>query len=383
MAFLGIFGFLVIACEERYTPKIDTKYENVLVVDGMVTSALGPYTIKLSSSTQIDSYEYNPMPGFQVIIQDDTGNSEILNEDEPGIYRTDSNGIQGIPGRSYQLKLKSTDGKNYQSGFEKLNYPVGIDSVYKKLEYQTDPDYTYNIEGYQFYVDTKAGESDSNYFFWSLTSTYKYRSDLIIRWIYDGTLRPFTAFDSLRTCWKTEKVKEIFLYNTEGLAAPSIQEFPLHYVSTELRDLSIRYSLFTEQLTISKAAYTFWNSVKEQNSEIGELYTKLPYQIRGNLYNPDNPDELVLGYFMAAGIDSKRIFVNRPYPPVVMRYPICTLSEAEYMNFGTIFLTKPEDWPIYATFDNNGANALPDNQDCMNCILKGGTILKPEFWIDE
>jgi hypothetical protein len=161
-----------------------------------------------------------------------------------------------------------------------------------------------------------------------------------------------------------------------------LEAFPLNYVSTETRELSIRYSLFVEQLTISEGAFNFWSSIREQNSEAGELYTRQPYQIRGNISNPDDPDELVLGYFMAAGTKSKRIFLNRPMPPVNMRYPVCTLTEADYMNFGTIFLTKESEWPVYATFDNNGGNALP-GQECMDCTLSDGTIVMPEFWTYE
>ena len=369
------------ACEERYFPAIDSKYENVLVVDGMITNAPGPYTIKLSSSVPVNSYDIIPMSGFQVIVSDDAGNAETLTESEPGAYITAPNGIQGIPGRSYQLTMHSPNGKTYQSDFEKLNEPVGIDSVYPKLEYHNDPNYNYEISGYQFYIDTEPSEADSVYYFWKLTCTYQYEADFIIRWIFDGTLRPFTNSDSLRTCWNTPKIKDFFVFSTVGMSESFLHDFPLQYVSTQTRHLSIRYSLLVEQMTVSEDVYNFWNSIKEQNSDIGELYTKQPYQIHGNIYNPDNPDELVLGYFMVAGTDTKRIFVNRPGPPVIMRYPICQLEEADYMNFGDLWRSKEDEWPLYATFDNNGANAAP-NQECLDCTLSDGTIERPEFWID-
>jgi hypothetical protein len=375
--------FLVlIACEERYNPQLDSRYENILVVDGMITSAPGPYTVMLSSAVPVNDYTTIPLSGYQVIVSDDVGTTETFNEGEPGVYTTAANGIQGVPGRSYRLTIQSPNGKTYQSDFEKLNQPAGIDSVYPKLEYKSDPYLIYDIAGYQFYIDTEPTQTDSVYYFWSLTSTYQYQADFIIRWIYDGTLKPFTDFDSLRTCWNTVKVKDIFIFSTAGISGSNLEEFPLNYVSTETRELSIRYSLLIEQMIITEAAYNFWHSIYELNSDAGNLYTKQPYQIRGNLYNPDNPDELVLGYFMAAGSTSKRIFVNRPDPPVKMRYPICTLSEADYLNFGTLWLTEESEWPLYATFDINGGNALP-NQECLDCRLSDGTIEKPEFWVDE
>ncbi len=372
----------MLACEERYFPPIDSKYDNVLVVDGMITSDPGPYVVKLSSSVQVDAYETTPLSGFQLTVSDDAGASETLLENEPGVYTTAADGIQGIAGRSYQLRMQSPNGKTYLSDFERLDHPVGIDTIYPKPENIVDPDLIYDIEGYQFYISTKPAENDSTYFLWNLTGTYEYQADFIIRWIFDGTLRQFTNSDSLRTCWNTRKVKDIFLFSTAGLSSNVLEAYPLNYVSTQTRELSIRYSLLVEQLTISEAAFNFWSSIKEQNSGAGELYSKQPYQIHGNIYNPDNDDELVLGYFMAVGKTSQRIFVNRPKPPVTMRYPICTLHEVDYMNFGTIVLSRESEWPVYATFDNNGANALP-GQECMDCTLSDGTIVMPEFWTYE
>lgn len=376
-----VSGFVIIACEDKFYPDIDPKYENILVVDGMITNAPGPYTVKLMSSLQLTEVEATPLTGFQIIICDDSGNTETLSEPEPGIYVTDANGIQGIPGRSYQLKIQSPNGNSYQSDFELLNDPVAIDSLYPVLEFKQDPNLIHDLSGYQFYVDTEPSEIDSVYFFWRLTHTYQYQADFIIRWIYDGTLRPYTNSDSLRTCWNTQRVKDIFTFNTGGLMESSLHKFPLHYVSTETRHLSIRYSLLVDQMTINKTAYEYWHSIDEQNTEAGELYTKQPYQIRGNLYNTNNPDELVLGYFMVAGTTSRRIFVDKPDPPVTMYYPLCQLTEADYMNFGTLWLSKESEWPIFATFDVNGGNALP-NQECLDCRLSDGTIVKPYFWED-
>lgn len=387
--FIRLFGFglvmlLAWACEERYFPEIDIKYDNLLVVEGQITNMPGPYFVKLSSSIPLETNLPVPLSGFQVTISDHLGNRETLMEKDPGSYETSANGIQGIAGRKYKLEISSPNGQNYSTDFEELREAVDIDSVYHQLEYIVDDDLPYDIAGYQFYVNTELPQADTNYFMWNLSSTYKYQSDFIIRWMYDGELHQFTNSDSLRTCWKTEVIKTIFISSTENLSPPglAVEGAMLNYVSTAGRDLSIRYSLLTQQFTISKEAYTFWSQVKEQNQSNSELYSKQPYQLRGNVYSVDNTEEPVLGYFTVAGMAEKRIFVDRPKAPIKMRYPVCMLVEADYMNFGTIFLTLPSEWPQYATYNNNGGNAYP-NQDCLNCQLRGGTIEKPEFWIDQ
>ncbi len=379
--FLALFIASVVSCEEKFQPELKPSAQNLIVVDGMISNLPGPYTVKLSLSSEVEDPHYIPLSGFYVLIEDNLGNHEQLQEISPGKYITSENGIQGIIGRKYKIEITATNGKQYTSDFEELLNPVGIDSIYTKVEYREEQNLPYDDAGYQFYVDTKMAENDSTFFLWDITATYKYKSDFIIRWIYDGELRPYTNSDTLRTCWLTKNIPGIYIYSTSHLAQPKLSGVPLHYVSTAVRDLSIRYSLLTSQFTISKHAYDFWGAIKEIHTETDGLYTRQPYQIRGNIFNPQNKDEPVLGYFLVAGEVQNRIFVNKPEAPVIMRYPVCVLTEADFMNFGDLFRTSPAEWPLYATYNAAGANAYP-NQDCLDCRLRGGTIEKPDFWID-
>jgi hypothetical protein len=188
--------------------------------------------------------------------------------------------------------------------------------------------------------------------------------------------------DSLKTCWHTEKVYSFFIENTMALSEPRLTNYPLSFVDTKTRRLSIRYSLLVDQYTISAGAYQYWNAVKEQNTETGGLYTRQPYQLRGNVYNTSDNNEQVLGYFMVAGVSQKRIFVNRPEATVRMYYPICELWESDYRDYQEMFLgSTPDEWPLFVTEDARGIRALP-NQKCIDCTQKGGVLEKPDFWVD-
>ena len=175
-------------------------------------------------------------------------------------------------------------------------------------------------------------------------------------------------------------MQEVFTSETGNLVEPVIIRFPLHYVTTETRELSIRYSLLIKQYSLDSTDYQFWNSVRKQNEDQGGLYTNQPYQIRGNVINIDDPEEPVRGNFTVASFVEKRIFVNRPWL-LPMYYNICEITEGDKENFSTIFLFPPYSWPIYATTTIGGTPALPV-QECMDCRLKGGVIEEPEFWTD-
>jgi len=376
-----LVSFLLIctACVDEYWPEIN-KYENLLVVDGMISNAPGPYTIKLSVSSSVDAPRYIPLGGATVVIADHLGNTETLFEVEEGTYSTSPIGIQGIVGRKYRISITTSDSNNYLSSFVEMKSPVGLDSVYAFTESQPSQELTHDLVGYQFYLDTKPAETKQNYFLWDLMATYQYKADFKIKYIFEGTLEPFLNSDSLQTCWRTKKVQEIFTSETEDLVNPVITRFPLHFVSTESRELSIRYSLLVKQYTLDSSDYQFWNSVRKQNENQGGLYANQPYQIRGNIFNPDNPNEPVLGNFTVASVTEKRIFVNRPWS-LTMYHPVCEITEGDIENFSTIFLFPPQSWPVYATRTSNGSAALPAQQ-CMDCRKSGGTIEKPTFWVD-
>lgn len=378
---LFLISIVVWSCEERFTPDIKPSAENLLVVDGMISNLPGPYTIKLSMSSELDNPEFVAVSGFTVAIVDDRGNSHSLAETSAGRYVTTDENFRGTPGHAYRLEMMAPDGQQYASQFEELQEPTAVKEIDHRLEYMQDDDLPYDIAGYRFYVSTDQAPADTNYFLWQLVSTYKYRADMLIYWFYDGELRPFPDRDSLQTCYKTDTVPEIFLLSTENLGQPVVTDFPLHYVTTETRHLMERYSLLVRQFSISRDAFRFWTIIREQNSNPGDLYSKLPFQVKGNVYNVSNENEAVLGRFTVAGASEKRIFVNRPKPPVKMRYPICEFHEGTYENFSAITEFPPIMWPIFATRGPDG-NALP-NLWCMDCRESGGVIDKPDFWINE
>ena len=368
----------ITACVEEYDPQL-TKFENLLVVDGMITNDQGPYTVRLSLSSDVQNPNWSPISGASVTIHEMNGTSEKLTETEAGIYSTQADGIQGIPGKFYRIEIES-QGESYQSQFEELKAPVELDTVYTRIETRPPGELHHEITGLQFYVDTKPAISDSNYLLWLLEATYKYTSDLKIRFIFDGTLRPILNPDTLRTCWRTFMVPEIYTSQTATLSQNRIKKFPLQYVSTETRLLFIRYSLLVNQYTLSKDAWEFWDRVREQNEEQGGLYSQQPYQIEGNVANTHNADVVVLGRFTVAGLSKRRIFIDKPFLPFY--FVVCEITEGDMEAFSTISLYPPNTWPVFATTSPEGGGALPAQQ-CLDCRLNGGSTEKPDFWIDK
>lgn len=393
-----VIHLLMSSCIKEYWPDLKDGSDNLLVVDGKITNEKPPYTIQLSRTSSLQNPEFIPETGADVYIVDITGMQEYCQEISEGIYQTSGNGMQGIVGNKYKLFVQTKSGSVYESEFEELLAPVGVNSVtYAEETHYVENTGNQQQKGYQFYITTDVAPADDNYYYWELEETYEYHSAYNIIFYYNGFYVPPDAAhplglprtineDTLYYCWKTALVKERFSYSTEYLNTPVIENLPLHFIPFGDERLQQKYSLLVKQQRISSEAYNFMKALEEQNSDQGGLITSQPFQVRGNMRCKSNQEETTLGYFMAAGVsDAERIFVKAPY----YYHLQCGADTSTYNIKRYIEISKPDIWPLYFTYvyfpnpDPMGeaieALALV-HQDCLDCTKRGGVAVKPDFW---
>lgn len=363
-------------CRDEFDPEIDD-YDNLLVVDGLLTNEEGPYTIRLSRTASVDKPDYNPLSGCTVKLHENTGYTEELTEVDSGVYQTAPDGLQTQIGNSYKLSVNTPDGETYESDFIELREPVGIQSITHDLEFHETNEYPKPLPGYQFFVSTEAAQKQDAYFLWRMMETYEYTSEFRIHYIYRGMgIEEFLNNDTLYRCWKTAKVPEFFTGSTQALNSTQVKKKPLHFVSTEGKRIQVRYSLLLKQFTISSEAYHFWTDVREQVTGDDFLFSSQPYPIRGNMRNVDDSDDIVLGYFTVGSVAKNRIFVDRP-EDVTFYYQRCVVN-TDLRGLGYL---GPDDFPVYLTNSPEGIGMA--SEYCFDCTLYGGKLNKPAFWVDK
>jgi len=104
----------------------DPKY----VIEGNVTNAAGPYTVRITQSKNFsEDNTYPGVSGAVVTISDDAGNTELLQYKGNGNYETST--LTGVEGRTYQLKVEVAG----QSFSAKSYLPplVNFDSLYMQI----------------------------------------------------------------------------------------------------------------------------------------------------------------------------------------------------------------------------------------------------------
>lgn len=379
--FLAVFLILLCSsCIRSFAPDVE-RYTDLLVVDGGISDAPGPYTIKLSRSTRLqEKPKYIAYSKCNISIEDNIGNLVNLWESAPGIYQTDSLAMRGVAGRKYKLHIATPEGDIYESAEELLLKPAAIQSVYYELQHKSDPQLFFGRDGLQFYVDADVPDSPGSFLMWELQCTYKFRTDLLIYQYYANGRRYLVRDeDTLKFCYRTKDIPDLFVYDPKQSSKSEVKKVHLNFEDNYTKALSIRYSLKVSQFTINQPAYNYWNTIRELRDKQGELYTAQPYQVKNNLVNRTNPLKPALGYFTVAGLSEKRIFVDRPL--ITDRYEVCTVVGMPEKNMDARLAVKPELWPYFLVdpAENGGDHWI--DQDCLDC-RRTGDIKKPSFWVE-
>jgi hypothetical protein len=123
LALMTIFGLS--DCEKVINVDLNEAAPHI-VIEGLITDGLGPYTVTISKSgSYFNQPTLPPVSGAMVIITDNYGTIDTVKEKTPGIYITSK--TIGIPGLTYTVKVLS-EGQEYD-GSSTIHSHVNIDSL--------------------------------------------------------------------------------------------------------------------------------------------------------------------------------------------------------------------------------------------------------------
>ena len=231
---IGVLSmFFGMACTEAIDIDLNEGENNRLVVAGEITNEPGPYSVRLTRST---SYFYNqPAPaelGATVTISDGEQTFILLDEDNDGTYWTDS-AARGIPGRTYTLNIKLTNGEEYEA-VDHMPIPNRFDTIY--YEY-TNEEYGLTLPQYHYFFYATFTEQegvDDCYMFYVYFNDSCYNSKFEdVKWAFAGS-----RYDG---CGLFEDV-QICDANEDSIPKKPEARFDLFSVSTEyhqfIKDMS-------------------------------------------------------------------------------------------------------------------------------------------------
>jgi hypothetical protein len=374
-SFVAVLALLVSSCIEPFHAEIDDE-PKLISIEGSLIKGSPRQRVVVSRTTSLSNPRFNPVQNCIVRVVGEDNKVFTYEEHSDGVYSLIIPDDELIPGRKYKLHILTPDGDEYESESVVLQKGVEIDSLYYNIEERVES-YTGNeLNGLQFYADIEASDSVSRFFRWKIEETYEYTSaGPIDFYYYDLTFDPVIPDDiwGLYRCWLTEEIQGIFLSSTINLASNEKKRIPLHYVSTETDRLKIQYSLLLHQYPVDEDAYNYFVQNKTATEGSGELYTRQPQQPLTNIFNVNNPDERVLGYFWLSSRSSKRIIIKRPDGLMVRNhfYPTQPFSMEDHG-------TGP--FPLYIMLDEASGTRITGSPYCFDCRRRGGTTTRPDYW---
>lgn len=132
--FLLFLMFFQLSCQKV----VDLHLKNAAqqyIVEGNITDQPGPYRVTLSRTYAFtSSYLFNGVTGASVEVWDNTGDSERLQEKEPGIYETWH--LTGQEGKTYFLRI-AVDNKVF-TATSTMPHRVSFDSLIIQPEPNSD-----------------------------------------------------------------------------------------------------------------------------------------------------------------------------------------------------------------------------------------------------
>ncbi len=274
--FAALFGMGLSSCTDKIELDLP-EGERYLVVEGWITNQDRPHQVKLTYTSAYFSDAPAPVAsGAEVIIADDLGNENLLEETQPGIYTLP---VGGEIGRTYNLRIALADGTLYESTPEKLLQPVPIDTAYWALsdDEPNEEDGEEPDDIYEVLIDTNEPPGLGDYYQWrTFLNGVEFRE-------------PF----------------DIFTISDEFVDGNPILGFN---IASKLFSANDTVTIVQER--ISRPAYEFLAAVQTLTAFVGSPFDSPPAPIDGNVRNLSNPKRNALGFFGVSATDEATTIVG-------------------------------------------------------------------------
>lgn len=366
--FLSLLAVITLfySCRESYEPKVISQAQSFLVVEGNLNPGNDSTIVRLTKTFKLDdTAKLSTINNAQVTIEGKDSSTYTLTNTGNGYYVSPF--LDLAIGEEYQLRIRTSDGKEYLSNYVKTRHTPDIDSI----NWERDQ------EGVHIYANTNDPTGNSRYYRWDYNETWEIKTNYYSRFLYigGGTVRPriFPAED-VSVCWKYNHLSQILLANSVNLGEDIIYKKPLILIPATNERLQVRYSVLVKQYALDKDAYEFYEIMKKNSEEVGSLFAPLPSELKGNIQCLTDPAEPVIGYITASEEKKKRIFITIPgWNFFVSCYSVDVPKSPDSIHyyFGVMG---------FIPYDDGVINYLGAPPVCTDCTFRGGSTFKPPYW---
>ncbi|MFS4469142.1 DUF4249 domain-containing protein [Maribacter sp. 2210JD10-5] len=380
---LGFLVFSLAGCLETFEPET-LGFENILVVEAVITDEFIEQEVVLSRTTPLENMEFVPEGDATVIIANNMGDSYNFQEVQPGVYRS----IEPFNAElnvDYGLSIITANGDTYFSSIEMLSGTSNLTNLQAIRTTNDDGE-----EGVQILVDGEGIGPNSSFFRYEYEETYQIKS------FYASPQNLFVVSESPltfetrikereeRICYRTIASNNLNLRSSSALALNETNDVPIRFLpktSFEVRD---RYSIEVTQFIQSREVQSFYETLNEFSSSENVFSQTQAGFAGGNITANDNENK-VLGIFSVASVSSQRIFFNfRDLFPDGIRPAFvndCVTVQLSPSREGARLAQLLKSRYKLVAEDAFSGDYIVAPKVCVDCTVLGSNV-KPDFWED-
>ena len=318
LLFVWFIYIIISGCQELYDGDNIQSSQKIPVFQGAITDDPGPYTVTIYWATAYNASLPAPIGNARVYILDNFGNIELLKQTSIGTYVTAANGIRGITGRKYTLRVLLSDKSLYESVPTMLYPKTNIDSIYSEIGYtdivNTEQDgsiVTEHIDGLNVFVDVITDKNNTDYFKFDCLYFTQNTHSLIPKGPSNGP-PPIIYCRNLSISSDISQVESTIADGDKQIIKKKSLAFLPYYVdlsgtSTTTPVLNVGWLVSATLSSISSEAYKYYFSISEQLNASARMFDPIPSQIKGNMHCVTDSTRVALGLFEVTSQTTRNI----------------------------------------------------------------------------
>ena len=367
----------VSSCVYPFEPELDKSSGRYLVVEGdiLIGEECG---FSLGYMAYLDE-DYSGVPIHSTVQVESEGGKVFQGHSTENINKYMVNLRNADPSDRYRLHVILEDGREYASEWAEVRKPCVIDDITHELD---------SLRGQVRFNLSLHSEDGEQYFRWYYDEDWEYKSlyEAKVEYVVDlsdpedpGYMIPM-GWRGTHYCWVTGSSTSLMFTTTRDLDSDRVTEKNFYRVSCQDYRLSILYAMNVKVESLTADCFDYWKNIKTNSDNVGDLFAPIPSEMRGNVYNLADRDEMVFGYVNVSGLAQKRIFVDNGKTGYYVSNP--RIPE-EYWQIPLLY----DQWRRYYVYKQylpvskgEGPEYYWAPKRCVDCRLQGGTKNRPDFW---
>lgn len=317
---LLFFSFLLSGCIDAVTPEFDYR-EGLIYIEGLVSTSPGTSFVSVyESATEFAVYQNNFLEGASVSFRNTETDVLVDLIEQEGVY-VPSIAFAASVGESWELEVRLLDGRQFQSLSEKIVAPVAISNItaaYDPALFFSEAENDF-VPGHSVAVSFNDPPNEVNFYYWRFRSyepitncaiCYEgtYYRDGACRAASGYTLAPYFTYLCGTDCWRIRYSENVQIFTDDFVNGTSVNNLSVANVPLYTKE---NIEVEIQQFSLSASAHKYLKALKDVLDNNGGFNAPPAAALIGNMFNPNDGSERVLGRFTAAAVSTTSVFIDR------------------------------------------------------------------------